>query len=91
MNARPGKMPPGTFIPILGRKWHGTGVARTLRKYKQPTVTLMAITMDKSEEYSRGKISWQLEFSYLLFCPFKSVATPAQVDTILQEIPSSRW
>lgn len=74
-------LPPRTFAPTPGRKWHGTGVTRTSRKYKQPVAALMASTMAGSEEDNAERYLGNQDCR--IFCPFKSVATPAHIDITL--------
>lgn len=75
------QVPPGTFVPTPGRKWHGTGVTRTSCKYKQPIAALMAITTGESEEDNAERYLGNQNFR--IFCPFKSVATPVHIDITL--------
>lgn len=75
------QVPPGCFVPTPGRKWHGTGVTRTPRKYKQPVAALMAITMAESEEDNAER--YLVNHNSRIFCPLKSVVTPVHVDITL--------
>ncbi|EUC46064.1 hypothetical protein COCMIDRAFT_93819 [Bipolaris oryzae ATCC 44560] len=85
--------PTANFIPTPGKTRRGTGALRSNRKLKSPIPELMMLALEA--EPSTSLLSTELnpilqnQDHYLtsptvnLFCPFKSVATPVNVDITL--------
>jgi hypothetical protein len=80
--------PDTPFVPTPGKTWHGTGIHRTSRKYKQPIASLMGLVLSNLIN-SPNDILTRLPVNQngREFCPFRSVVTPVHVNiTLLKDI-----
>jgi hypothetical protein len=72
------------FQKSRGKKWTGSRLQLTSRKWKQPIPNLIAAALAVKEE---GAPTFLGKQNGRQFCPFKSVATPATVDiTLLHDV-----
>jgi len=76
--------PSAAFVPSPTKTWKGSGIHRVARKFKVPMASLMCAAIADTAEIPNDPWS-----SYLVkqdgrgFCPFKSVATPVDVNVAL--------
>jgi len=80
--------PDAAFIPSPTKTWRGTGIHRTTKKIKVPIASLMGLAIDDLRTSPNEALA-----SYLLkqdtrdFCPFRSMATPVNINiTLLKDI-----
>lgn len=70
-----------SFVVTPGKKWKGTGVHSTTRKWKAPIPSLMANAMAEDEQQNPER--YLLKQDARVFDAFKSVATPVHVNIAL--------
>ena len=86
--------PTADFVPTPKKKWHGTGAHRSTRKIKSPIPELMMLALQAEQSSSPSPVSVPNPILQNQdtptkgkrcndFCPFKSVATPMNVDITL--------
>jgi hypothetical protein len=80
--------PDTPFVPTPGKTWHGTGIHRTSRKYKQPIASLMGLIFsDTTASPNNFLARFLVNQNGREFCPFRSLATPVHVNmTLLKDI-----